>query len=58
MKKNFKIFDVILFGGDLDLLNLRFSEFYDIIDFFVVVPFSDEIKCNIDIKFKLYINSI
>jgi len=52
MKKNFKIFDVILFGGDLDLLNLRFSEFYDIIDFFVVVPFSDEIKCNIDIKFK------
>lgn len=52
MKKNFKIFDVILFGGDLDLLNLRFSEFYDIIDFFVIVPFSDEIKCNIDIKFK------
>lgn len=52
MKKNFKIFDVILFGGDLDLLNLRFSEFYDIIDFFVIVPFSDEIKCDIDIKFK------
>ena len=52
MKKNFKIFDVILFGGDLDLLNLRFSEFYDIIDFFVIVPFSDEIKCDIDTKFK------
>lgn len=52
MKKNFKIFDVILFDGDLDLLNLRFSEFYDIIDFFVIVPFSDEIECDIDIKFK------
>jgi hypothetical protein len=52
MKKNFKIFDVILFDGDLDLLNLRFSEFYDIIDFFIVVPFSNRIKCDIDIKFK------
>ena len=51
MKKNFKIFDVILFDGDLDLLNLRFSEFYDIIDFFIVVPFSNRIKCDIDIKF-------
>jgi hypothetical protein len=52
MKKNFKIFDIILFGGNSDLLNLRFSEFYDIVDFFIVVPFSDKIKYNIDIKFK------
>lgn len=52
MKKNFKIFDVILFEGGQDLLNLRLSEFYDIVDFFILVPLSDKIKCNIDTNFK------
>jgi len=52
MKKNFKIFDVVFFEGNQDFLNLRFSEFYDIVDFFILVPLSDKIKCEIDIKFK------
>jgi hypothetical protein len=52
MKKNFKIFDVVLFEGNQDFLNLRFSEFYNIVDFFILVPLSGEIKCEIDIRFK------
>lgn len=52
MKKNFKIFDVVLFEGNQDFLNLRFSEFYDIVDFFILVPLSGETKCEIDIRFK------
>jgi hypothetical protein len=52
MKKNFKIFDVVLFDGNQDLLNLRFFEFYDIVDFFILVPLSGEIKSEIDIRFK------
>jgi hypothetical protein len=52
MKKNFKIFDVVLFDGNQDLLNLRFSEFYNMVDFFILIPLSDEIKYEIDIRFK------
>ena len=52
MEKNFKIFDIILFDGNLDLLNLRFREFHNIVDFYIVVPLSDEIKCDYDTRFK------
>jgi hypothetical protein len=52
MKKNFKIFDVVLFDGNQDLLNLRLSEFYNIVDFFILIPLSDNIKYEIDIRFK------
>ena len=48
MKKNFKIFDVVLFDGNQDLLNLRFSEFYNIVDFFILIPSSDNVKYEIN----------
>ena len=51
MKKNFKIFDVVLFEGNQDLLNLRLSEFYNIVDFFILIPLSDNVKCEVDLKF-------
>jgi hypothetical protein len=52
MKKNFKIFDVVLFDGNQDLLNLRLSEFYNMVDFLMIVPLLDDIKCEVDIRFK------
>jgi hypothetical protein len=50
MKKNFKIFDVILFDGNYSLLNLRILEFSDIVDYFIVVPTSEESKIKIENK--------
>lgn len=48
MKKKFKIFDVILFEGNHNLLNLRILEFNDVVDYFVVIPTSEESKIKIE----------
>jgi hypothetical protein len=50
MRKNFKIFDVILFDGNSSLLNLRILEFSDVVDYFIVIPTSEESKMKIENK--------
>lgn len=52
MRKNFKIFDVILFDGNFSLLNLRILEFSDVVDYFIVIPTSEESKMEIEDKTK------
>ena len=52
MRKNFKIFDVILFDGIFSLLNLRILEFSDVVDYFIVIPTSEESKMEIEDKTK------
>jgi len=46
MSKNFNIFDIIIFEGNLDFLKLRILEFQNIVDYFIIVPVSEEVKSN------------
>lgn len=50
MKKKFQIFDIIFFDGTFNLLELRILEFSDVVNYFVVVPTSDEAKKKLDDK--------
>ena len=50
MNKNFKIFDIILFEGNLDLLNLRILEFQNVVDYFIVVPTSEDILSDVKLN--------
>ena len=42
MNKKFKIFDIVLFENNYDLLNLRILEFNHVVDHFVIIPLSSE----------------
>jgi hypothetical protein len=44
MEKKINLFDVIIFNGDLKFLKLRIVEFYDVVDYFIIVPNSESSK--------------
>jgi hypothetical protein len=50
MEKNFNIFDIILFEGNLDFLNLRVLEFQGIVDFHIIVTDSKDVKIDLELK--------
>jgi hypothetical protein len=43
MDKNFKIFDIILFHGETELLKLRVQEFQGTVEKFIIIPMSDDL---------------
>lgn len=50
MNKNFKIFDIVLYEGNEDFLNLRMSEYNGVVDFHVIVPFTENVKINFELN--------
>ena len=42
MNKKVKIFDIIIFNENFSFLNLRIKEFYDVVDYFIIIPKSEE----------------
>jgi hypothetical protein len=50
MSKNFKIFDFIIYSGNLDFLRLRILEFQDIVDYFIIIPESENIELNLPLE--------
>jgi hypothetical protein len=52
MGKKINVFDTILFDGDIKFLKLRIIEFFDVVDYFIVLPNTERAKQILDIEWE------
>jgi hypothetical protein len=52
MEKKINVFDTILFDGDIKFLKLRIIEFFDVVDYFIVLPNTEQAKQILDIEWE------
>jgi len=54
MIKKINIFDAILFGGNINFIKLRVLEFYENVDYFILIPISESDKHTIDNEIEFF----
>jgi len=54
MGKKINIFDTILFDGDIKFLKFRIIEFFDVVDYFIVLPNTEQSKQILDIEWEFF----